>query len=389
VASLHRRLGDFDLAEEAVQEAVTAALRTWRTAGIPQNPGGWLNLTARRKAIDLLRSRNRDRRLIEALGEEALTESVPGKPESRLAGSGLGGPDERLPMLFACCHPALAVEARLALTLRAVVGMTTPQIARAFLVPEPTMAQRLVRAKRKITASGIPFTVPAGDQLPARLDDVLMVIAIAYNAGYLEPSGAAFADDAIWLAELVARALSNEPEAWGLLALLTFLSSRAQARFDADGRLVVLAEQDRSRWDAVAIARADGYLTRAAAMRRPGRFQLQAAIAGCHASARTAEETDWLEILLLYEMLLQLDPSPVIRLNRAIALAEVAGPEAALAAIDELTERLADYHLLHATRAALLTRLGDTEGARAANQRALALTGNPAEQLLLRSRIPD
>jgi predicted RNA polymerase sigma factor len=390
VASLHHRLGDFDLAEEAVQEAVTTALRVWRTEGVPPKPGGWLALTARRKAIDLLRARSREQRLASALGEDPALggdgrpAEDPGEDAQRV-----GGLDERLPMLFACCHPALAVEARLALTLRAVVGMTTRQIARAFLVPEPTMAQRLVRAKRKITAAGIPFTVPEGDQLGSRLDDVLTVIAIAYNAGYLEAGGAAVADDAIWLAELVARALPNEPEAWGLLALLTFLSSRADARFDADGRLLVLAEQDRRRWDAVAIARADGYLGRAAAMRRRGRFQLQAAIAGCHASAASHADTDWLEILILYDMLVQLDPSPVVRLNQAVALAEVAGPDAALQAVDGLADRLADYHLLHATRAAFLTRLGDLEGARAANERALALTNNPAEQLLLRTRLPN
>ena len=388
VASLHRRLGDFDLAEEAVQEAITAALRTWRTDGVPPNPGAWLTLTARRKAIDLLRAGARNRRLIDSLGEDAMTATEPG-PEVAADSEPLGGSDDRLPMLFACCHPALASEARLALTLRAVVGMTTPQIARAFLVPEPTMAQRLVRAKRKLTAAGIPFAVPEGDRLAERLDDVLTVIAVAYNAGYLDPGAATVADDAIWLAELVARALPREPEAWGLLALLTFLSSRAAARFGADGRLLVLAEQDRTRWDRVAITRADGYLAHAAAMRRRGRFQLQAAIAGCHASAATAAETDWLQILILYDMLLALDPSPVIRLNRSIALAEVDGPAAALGQVDELAGRLADYHLFHATRAALLARLGDQTGARRANERALALTGNPAEQLLLRTRLPD
>ena len=412
VAALHRRIGDFDLSEEAVQEAVAAALRAWRTDGVPPNPGAWLSLTARRKAIDLLRVRSRGERLADALGAEAWTVEATSKDSVDPADptrSEFGRFDERLPMLFACCHPALAVEARIPLTLRAVVGLTTQEIARAFLVPEPTMAQRLVRAKRKITSSGIPFGVPEGEQLPTRLDDVLTVVAIAYNAGYLEPAdagvaprpgssaerdvslskGAELAGDAIWLAELVVRELPREPEAWGLLALLTFLSSRTAARFDADGRLVVLAEQDRSRWDTVAVARADGYLARAAAMRRPGRFQLQAAIAGCHASAPTAADTDWLEILILYDMLGRFDPSPVVRLNRAVALAEVAGPAVALADVDQLAERLADYHLFHATRAVLLTRLGDTEAARAANERALALTGNPAEQLLLRTRLPD
>ncbi len=398
VAALHRRIGDFDVAEEAVQEAVATALRAWRADGVPPNPGAWLSLTARRKAIDLLRSRSRGDRLADALGAELWTtdatpagsaDSADPAEAAESAEHVLGRFDERLPMLFACCHPALAVEARIPLTLRAVVGMTTPQIARAFLVPEPTMAQRLVRAKRKITGSGIPFGVPQGEQLATRLDDVLTVVALAYNAGYLEPDGSDLADDAIWLAELVVRELPREPEAWGLLALLTFLSSRAAARFDSGGRLLVLAEQDRSRWDTVAVARADGYLARAAAMRRPGRFQLQAAIAGCHASAPRAVDTDWLEILILYDMLGRFDPSPVVRLNRAVALAEVAGPAVALADVDEVAGRLAEYHLFHATRAVLLARLGDADGARAANERALGLTGNTAEQALLRTRLPD
>jgi RNA polymerase sigma-70 factor (ECF subfamily) len=385
VASLNRRIGDFDVAEEAVQEAIGTALRVWRSGGVPPNPGGWLAVTARRKAIDLLRARSRDRRLVETLGDEARIVAGPGEvPES---GAMLAA-DDRLAMLFACCHPALAADVRVPLSLRAVVGMTTAQLARAFLVPEPTMAQRLVRAKRKIVAAGIPFAVPEDGRLADRLDDVLTAIAVAYDARYLDPASAAVAEDAIWLAELVARSLPEEPEGWGLLALLTFLSSRASARFDADGRLLVLAEQDRGRWDAVAIARADGYLTHAAAMRRPGRYQLQAAIAGCHASARTAAETDWLQILILYDMLLGLDPSPVVRLNRSIALAEVAGPETALAQVDGLADRLGGYHLFHATRAALLTRLGDDAGARVANERALALAGSSAERALLRTRLP-
>jgi RNA polymerase sigma-70 factor (ECF subfamily) len=386
VASLNRRLGDFDIAEEAVQEAIGTALRVWRTDGVPPNPGGWLAVTARRKAIDLLRAGSRDRRLAETLAEEVRVSS-PGPGQSADPAGALSTADDRLPMLFACCHPALAADVRVPLSLRAVVGMTTTQLARAFLVPEPTMAQRLVRAKRKIGAAGIPFAVPEDDRLAERLDDVLTVIAVAYDARYLDPAAAEVAEDAIWLAELVARSLPDEPEAWGLLALLTFLSSRASARFDADGRLLVLAEQDRGRWDAVAIARADGYLTKAAAMRRPGRFQLQAAIAGCHASAPTAAATDWLQILILYDMLLGLDPSPVVRLNRSIALAEVAGPEVALAQVDALAERLGGYHLFHATRAALLTRLGDDTGARTANERALALAGSSAEQALLRTRL--
>jgi RNA polymerase sigma-70 factor (ECF subfamily) len=251
------------------------------------------------------------------------------------------------------------------------------------------MAQRLVRAKRKITNAGIPFTIPEDSDLAPRLDDVLTVIYLSYNAGYLEPSesGRELSDDAIWLAELVARALPDQAEAWGLLALLTFLYSRTVSRFDDQGRLVLLEDQDRTRWDEVAISRADGYLATAAALGHPGRFQLQAAIAGCHATAATWEETDWLQILTLYDLLLRYDSSPVIKLNHAIALSHLKGPEPALAAVDQIADRLNEYHLLHATRAQLLTQLGDHAAARYANERALALTNNPAEQQLLRSRL--
>jgi RNA polymerase sigma factor (sigma-70 family) len=379
VAQLQRRLGNFDIAEEAVQEAIVTALRTWRRDGVPANPGGWLSLAARRRAIDLLRKRSRE----VSLPEEWDADRTSG------VGAGQRIGDERLPMLFGCCHPALSVEARLALTLRAVVGMTTQQIASAFLVPEATMAQRLVRAKRKITNAGIPFSIPETADLPPRLDDVLTVIYLSYNAGYLEPSasGRELSEDAIWLAELVARAMPDQAEAWGLLALLTFLSSRAESRFNDQGRLVLLADQDRSRWDEVAISRADGYLVTAAALGHPGRFQLQAAIAGCHANAASWAETDWLQILTLYDLLLRFDSSPVIRLNHAIALSHLRGPEAALAEVDQIADRLSGYHLLHATRAQLLTALGDHAAARVANERALALTNNPAEQQLLRSRL--
>ena len=379
VAQLHRRLGDFDLADEAVQDAVAVALSTWRRDGVPANPAGWLALTARRRAIDLLRRRTRESRLADELAEDPTV----GLPPTDRPG------DERLPMLFGCCHPALSVEARLALTLRAVLGMSTPQIARAFLVPEPTMAQRLVRAKRKITQAGIPFAIPGPDDLAPRLDDVLTVVYLSYNAGYLDPSpaGRELTEDAVWLAELVARALPDQPEAWGLLALLTFLSSRTAARFDERGQLVLLENQDRARWDAVAITRADGYLAKAASLRRTGRYQLQAALAACHSSAPTWQQTDWLQIVTLYHMLIRLDPSPVIRLNQAIAMSWVCGPRAALAAVEEMADRLDRYHLFHATRAQLLERLGDHSAARSANERALALTDNPAEQALLHARL--
>lgn len=379
VVQLQRRLGNFDVAEEAVQEAIVVALRTWRRNGVPANPGGWLSLAARRRAIDLLRKRSREVNLADEWDVDLTTAEGP----AQRAG------DERLPMLFGCCHPALGVEARLALTLRAVVGMTTPQIASAFLVPEATMAQRLVRAKRKITSAGIPFTIPDADDLAPRLDDVLTVIYLSYNAGYLEmsASGRELSDDAIWLAELVARALPDQAEAWGLLALLTFLYSRTQSRFDDQGRLVLLEDQDRGRWDEVAISRADGYLATAAALHRPGRYQLQAAIAGCHADATSWAETDWLQILTLYDLLLRHDSSPVIKLNHAIALSQLRGAAAGLAEVDQLADRLSGYHLWHATRAKLLTELGDHAAARTANKRALALTKNPMEQQLLRSRL--
>jgi RNA polymerase sigma-70 factor (ECF subfamily) len=293
-------------------------------------------------------------------------------------------------MLFACCHPSLAQEARLALTLRAVVGLTTPQIARAFLVAEATVAQRIVRAKRKIVDAGIPLRVPDVTTFAARLDDVLTVTYITYNAGYLVPRAADERDlaaDAVWLAELLVGLLPDEPEAAGLLALLLLLESRAGARFAADGTLIPLGEQDRSRWDRSRIAAAETLIARAAWSRRPGRFQLQAALAACHAQALRAEETDWLQILTLYDLLLQFDSSPVVRLNRAIALAEVAGVSAALEEVESLTERLRDYHLLHATRAKLLAELGRQDEARAANLVALRLAPNAAEQALLRERI--
>ena len=379
VVQLQRRLGNFDIAEEAVQEAIVVALRTWRRNGVPANPGGWLSLAARRRAIDLLRKRSREVNLADEWDVDLTTAEGPAQRTG----------DERLPMLFGCCHPALGVEARLALTLRAVVGMTTPQIASAFLVPEATMAQRLVRAKRKITSAGIPFTIPDADALAPRLDDVLTVIYLSYNAGYLEmsASGRELSDDAIWLAELVARALPDQAEAWGLLALLTFLYSRTQSRFDDQGRLVLLEDQDRGRWDEVAISRADGYLATAAALHRPGRYQLQAAIAGCHADTTSWVETDWLQILTLYDLLLRHDSSPVIKLNHAIALSQLRGAAAGLAEVDQLADRLSGYHLWHATRAKLLTELGDHAAARTANKRALALTKNPMEQQLLRSRL--
>jgi RNA polymerase sigma-70 factor (ECF subfamily) len=301
--------------------------------------------------------------------------------------------DERLALLFACCHPALAPEARLALTLRAVVGMTTPQIARAFLVNERTLAQRIVRAKRKIVATGISLTVPATDVLTERLSDVLAVIALMYNEGFVSSDGATqdrdLASDAVWLAGVVATSLPREAEAWGLAALLTLQHARAAARFSPSGDLVLLPDQDRSLWDHAAIAEADGMLARAAALHAPGPFQLRAAIAACHATSPSWDQTDWLQIVTLFDVLARHDPSPVVRLNRAVAFSRL-GPghvAEALADVEVLAEPLAGYHLFHATRAELLTALGRTDEADAANARALELTANDAERRLLATRL--
>ncbi len=387
VASLTRFVGDFDVAEEAVQDAVVEALRHWRTDGIPERPGAWLHVAARRNALDRLRRRQRHDQAVARL-RERVPGPVPDQPPHR----GRADADERLPLLFGCCHPALAVEARLALTLRAVVGLTTAQVARAFLVSEATMAQRIVRAKRKIVVARIPLVVPPPEQRADRLDDVLTVAYLMFNEGFVSTSGARgddrdLADDALWLASLVATALPQEPEALGLLALLTLQHARQRARFDADGGLVLLEHQDRLRWDAAAIATGDALLERAAALRRPGRFQLQAAIAACHASAPTWEDTDWFQILVLYDLLLAHDASPVTRLNRGVALGRVWGPAEALAYVAPLGEALDGYHLFHATRASLLRALGQPDAADEADRRALALTANPAEQGLLRTRL--
>lgn len=382
VATLHRILGDLDVAEEAVAEAVVEALKAWRRSGIPDRPGGWLLTAARHNALDRLRRESRYRDKLQILAGR-IEEAAP--PPA-------GEQDERLALIFGCCHPALARPAQLALTLRAVVGLTTAEIARAFFTLEPTIAQRIVRAKRKIVQAGIPVRVPGVEEMPERLDTVLTVVYLAYNEAYLatggpDPSRRDLADDAIWLAGVVSASLPSEPEALGLLALLRLHHARAEARFDGDGHLVLLADQDRAAWDRAAIQSAIGLIERAAAMRRPGRYQLQAAIAACHAEATDWVSTDWLQILTLYDMLLRLDPSPVVRLNRAIALAQFDGPARALAELDLLAEPLRNYHLLHATRAQLLRGLGRGQEARAADATALALTGNVAERHLLTERL--
>ncbi len=377
-ASLVRLIGDFDLAEEAVSEAVTEALRSWPRSGAPERPGAWLLTTARHKAIDRIRREARYRDKLEAVA------SVPD--------SAAREPDDRMRLIFTCCHPALDRDAQIALTLRAVVGLTTAEIARAFLVPEATLAKRLTRAKQKIVKAGIPYRTPEPEEMKERLAQVLTVVYLVFNEGFFTTSGPdgmrrELVDDAEWLAALLAAALPGEPEPLGLLALIRLHSARWAARLDAGGRMVLLADQDRSLWDRSRIAGAVALLERAAAMGRPGPYQIEAAIAAVHCEAPTWEQTDWPQLLELYSLLSSVDPSPVVRLNRAVVIGRLEGPAAALAEIDGLVPELSRYHLLHATRASLLRELGRAAEAQQADHLALTLTSNPAEQRLLTDRL--
>jgi RNA polymerase sigma-70 factor, ECF subfamily len=390
VATLIRVTGNWDLAEECAQDAFTAALQRWPRDGIPRRPGAWLTTTARNRAADRLRR--------DAVGAAKLREvaamSLPPEPESGQDDHAV--PDDRLRLMFTCCHPALALEAQVALTLRTLAGLTTPEIARAFLVGEPTMAKRLVRAKQKIRQAGIPYRVPPAHLLPERTPAVLGVLYLLFNEGYSASSGAnplrqGLTAEAIRLARVLTRLMPDEPEAAGLLALMLLHDARRATRLDDAGDVVTLEEQDRGRWDAAEIAEGTALLDGALRHRRPGPYQVQAAISACHATAATAADTDWPEIAALYGQLAQLVPSPVVRLNRAVAVGMAEGPEAGLDLVTRLqaSGELAGYYLLPATRADLLRRLGREQEAAAAYREALELAPTEAERRFLGRRLAE
>ena len=388
-------LRDFDLAEEAVADAYVAALERWPLDGIPANPGAWITTTARNRAIDRVRRARTLASKADAIVADTAFETSRRDTALMAAAEDEMAPiaDDQLRLIFTCCHPALAPEASIALTLRTLGGLTTPEIASAFLVPEATLAQRLVRAKRKIRAAGISYTVPSADRLGERLESVLHVLYLVFNEGYDASTGDALirrelCDEAIRLARLVADLLPGEPETLGLLALMLLTDARRPARVDAAGELVRLEEQDRALWDASRIAEGQALVERALRVGRVGPYQLQAAIAAVHDSAATPTDTDWLEILGLYEVLARVSPSPVVALNRAVAVGEVRGPAAGLAAVDALAANpaMADYRFFHAARAELLVRLRRVPEALVAYDRALALAPNRAEAAFLTRR---
>jgi RNA polymerase sigma-70 factor (ECF subfamily) len=377
VAALICVFGDIDVAEDAVQEAFAVALRKWPTDGLPPNPGGWITTTARNRALDRLRRESRGRVL---LSEMAVLS--PGHDEPAMAEEGGPVPDDRLRLIFTCCHPALSTEAQVALTLRLLGGLSTTQVARSFLVAEPTMAGRLVRAKRKIKAARIPYRVPEAHELPDRLRPVLAVVYLIYNAGLTSPAESGLCSEAIRLARILVSLMPDEPEVADLLALVLLTESRRASRLRPDGSLVLLGEQDRTRWDRALIKEGQAIVRRCLRRNQPGAYQLQAAINAVHADAPTVEQTDWSQIVALYDQLLGVAPTPVVALNRAIAIGEVQGPAAALALVDKLG--LDNYYPFHATRADLLGRLGRHREAAAAYQRAAALAPTDAERDFLR-----
>ena len=391
LATLIRQAGDFQLAEDAVQDAFEAAVKAWRRDGVPGNPGAWITTAARRRAIDRLRRdrsvADRAERLAELTRLDAQHEEPSMNDESTIV-------DDRLRLIFTCCHPALAMQARVALTLRALGGMTTGEIARAFLVAEPTMGKRIVRAKRKIADAHIPYRVPADEELPDRLRGVLRVVYLIFNEGYAATEGdrlvrGELCDEAIRLGQLLCRLMPDDAEVWGLLALMLLHDARRAARVDASGRWVALDAQDRALWDQDRLRSGLASLERAVRVRRPGEYQLQAAITALQIQAPDAEATDWAQIAELYGALAALNPSPVIELNRAVAVGLADGPAAGLALLEPLLGEpaLERYQPLHAAHAELLSRAGDAAGAAGAYERAIALTANAVERAELERRL--
>jgi len=385
VASLTRRFGDLGIAEESAAEAFATAVERWPADGVPPNPGAWLTTTANRTAIDRIRRENKrgdKQKEAQLLYDDDDPPERPGVID-----------DERLRLIFTCCHPALAMETRVALTLRMVAGLTVPEIARAFLVQEITMGQRITRAKAKIKAARIPYRVPSAEDLPARVSGVLAVLFLVFNEGYLatgpgtDPVRHDLTAEAIRLTRLIRGLMPDDGEVAGLLALMLLTEARRTARISASGELVTLDEQDRGTWDAALIAEGHRLVReRLAAGVAPGRYQILAAISAVHTSARDVRGTDWSQVVALYDQLVHLDPSPIIALNRSIAVAELDGPEVALAAVDRLDHKLAGYHAYHATRADLLRRLGRSQNSRAAYDKAIELAGNTAETAYLTRR---